>query len=983
MISEKYIRLFKAVIKFIRLDSIRSRIIFTSVSFVCLLFVAAYFSNTMVSRTNTTSDANSLQRQQALAHLTEITEIIWDIDTSLEEFLIEQDPLLSERIISRLEELLRKLPELNKLSFYEDTTNNDQITLLLGKYSRNLKKSVDKILKVSGSRNELYPALHILSTKLKPITEEFSNQLDIAINSAKENHYRAKEDEILVLFQDTKSLWQELTGSFSHLAATRFYLDANKLGITSRSHQRYSNKLAGKIQSNIDKLNELHRSDYLTLNQTNSLGKIKNLLPVWLNYQQKVLGIYTSEILRRDKVIMMKEILPTFRKLWITVKLLNDNTAEFTSRDITAMRRTSDKLSDAIWLLAIIGALTTILGFLMYEFAVLRPIRDVSNALNAEAQGVPGPVLKDSTAIEISNLVNAYYTMRSKVNSRQQRLQAIFENAAEGIITADEHGTIESFNAAAESLFLYSSEDVIGKNFNMLLADNQGAWNENIHKFTDNDDGGLVNNEREVLGRRSNNKIFSMSLKISKILLDGDILYSALVSDVSERKAMMEHLKNIAERDALTGLSNRYHFQIELERVVHEVRRDSSRLCALLYIDLDNFKYLNDTLGHAAGDMLLSEVADNLGKRTRRSDLVSRIGGDEFTLLIYDTNYSSVQKVAEDYQKFLSSYTFNYKGNQYDTGCSIGVAIINSNTNNAEEVLSQADFACHLAKSAGKNRIHMFNPESKAEISNLTQDISWSRKIRDAIDNDQFYLVYQPIIKGNAMVPEYFEVLIRLKENDNGVIMPAGFIRTAERFGLAPDIDKWVVKNALKKLAQYHRSNPQLKFTINLSGNSVSDTGVLAVIQQTIELTGINPETIMFEVTETAAIEDLAAARLFLAELRDMGCKTAVDDFGAGMSSFTYLQDLPVDIVKIDGRYVENLDSNPVNLALIHAMNNIAHALGCKTVLECVKDKPTFDLVQNLNIDYFQGYYFQKPALAPLYEVRNNESDDSSEVITS
>jgi diguanylate cyclase (GGDEF)-like protein/PAS domain S-box-containing protein len=981
MLADKQLLKIRSFIKFIHLDSIRGRIIYSSAAFVLLLFVAAYFSSTLVSRTNTTSINNSFQRQQTLTLLTEITDSIWEIETTLQQYLVEPNEAFRISIISKLDDLLFKLPELNKLSFYENTSNNDQIILLLGKFTYNLDKAIRDVIKTRQSKKKLYPAVYIDSKKLLPVYAAVGEQVEISTNIALVNISESQQDEILNHFKEIKLAWSKMSLAYSQFSAGLPGLNNYQLKLSVRTQKIITTKQAGIIQSRLDKLDNLRRNNLLINNQNNSLNKLKQLLPVWLNYHQKILSIHASTKLRKDKALMQDEIMPMFKKIWITIKLLSDNTAEFTSRDIVAMRTTSDKLSNAIWILAFIGALTTILGILIYEYAVLRPITNISEALNAEATGTPGPELIKSSALEINSLVNAFATMRRKVNSRQKRLQAIFDNAAEGIVTIDKNGVVESFNAASEKLFLYAEKDVVGKNISILVPDEHAGLHDNyLFNFNKHGGAGIIDSDREVLGKRSDGSVFPMSLKVSKIEIEGRVIYSALVSDISERKAMIDHLKNIAERDTLTGLSNRYHFQIELERVVHEIRRDTQKICALLYIDLDNFKYINDTLGHAAGDMLLSEVADILGKRTRRSDLVSRIGGDEFTLLIYDTNYKAAQNVADNYQKFLSSYVFNYKGNRYDIGCSIGVAIISNATKNADEVLSQADFACHLAKSAGKNRIHMFNPESKAEISNLTQDISWSRKIRDAIENNQFYLVYQPVINADTLAADYFEVLVRLKGDNQETIMPNAFIRTAERFGLAPDIDKWVIKVAIHKLAQYHRSNPDISFTINLSGKSVSETGVLAVILQTIESTGVNPEAILFEVTETAAIADITAANLFLAELRDMGCKTAIDDFGAGMSSFTYLQDLPVDIVKIDGKYTQNLENNPVNLALLNAMNSIAHALDCKTVIEYVEDKATYDLIKNLGIDYYQGFYFQKPAATPLYVIKNINDDNENEL---
>lgn len=964
--------------KLVRLDSIRSRIIFASVIFMLLLFVAAYFSSSLVSRTNTASASNAFERQQTLTLLTEITDAIWKIETTLQLYLIDPNDFYKVEIITTLDELISKLPELNLLSFYEDTANNDQIIILLDNYIKKLNRKVNNVIEIRKDDSVIFPAGSITSKRMAPVDAEFLKQVNESIDNIKINTGNTKNNAVKSHFQELKYEWLIMTSSFNHLAATNSNLKRIELFDAVSQQKLHEIKQGDLIQAHFSILKSFQKNKLLNSSLEISLDKLKRLASVWSTYHQQVMEFYLVGKKRKDLALMRLEVLPLFKQIWITINLLTDNIVEFTSKDIIAMRETSGKLSNAIWLLAFIGALTTILGIIIYEYTVIRPIANVSKALNAEATGIPGPELATSSASEINDLVTAFSAMRSKVNSRQQRLQAIFDNAAEGIVTTNEHGIIDRINSAAEKLFLCSEKDVVGKNISLLVP----KPHSDIHdKYKDqvimSDKHHFLDRENEVTGRRTDGTIFPMSLKVSKIKLEGKIIFSALVSDISERKAMMEHLKNIAERDTLTGLRNRYIFQIELDRVVHEARRGTNVICAVLYIDLDNFKYINDTLGHAAGDRLLTEVADILGKRTRRSDLISRFGGDEFTLLVYDTNFDAAKNIAEDYQANLSNHIFNHKGIRYDISCSIGVSLISNKTKNADEVLSQADFSCHLAKTAGKNCVHMFNPESESEITTLTKDISWSRKIRDAIDNNQFFLHYQPVINSTTLSADYFEVLIRLKGENNETIMPTGFIRTAERFGLAPEIDKWVIEKAITKLAQYHKDSPDIKFAINLSGKSVSETSVLTVIQQAIETTGVNPEAILFEVTETAAIADLSTARHFLTELRAMGCQTAIDDFGAGMSSFTYLQDLPVDVVKIDGSYVHNLDSNPVNLALVQAMNNIAHALGCKTVIEHVSKKADFEAVSGLDIDYYQGYYFQKPGAAPLYEVKNSVNKKS------
>jgi diguanylate cyclase (GGDEF)-like protein len=451
-----------------------------------------------------------------------------------------------------------------------------------------------------------------------------------------------------------------------------------------------------------------------------------------------------------------------------------------------------------------------------------------------------------------------------------------------------------------------------------------------------------------------------MALKITEMTLEGRPLYIGLVADISERKALVEHLKKMAEHDGLTGLYNRSYFQTELERVVERVRR-TGKPCALLYIDLDNFKYVNDTLGHAAGDRLLIEVAGLLHRRARKSDLIARFGGDEFTILLQDVDGDQAGQAAESFRRQLADYRFRQGGEQITIGCSIGVALIGPQTRSAEEVLSQADLACHLAKRSGRNRVHRYQSTDAENSASMSLDMGWSRRIREAIEQGRFVLACQPIVATATREIEFYEVLIRMLDDKDGYIMPSGFLPTAERFGLSVDIDRWVIVNAIETLATLRQRCPGLRFSINLSAQTLGQPGVAELVQERLEATGLDPAALMFEVTETVAIADMAAAERLLARLQDLGCRTALDDFGSGMASFAYLRDLPVDFVKIDGRFVKNLAKSPVDQAMVKAMNEIAHALGKRTIAEFVEDEESFQCLQRLGVDYAQGYHLGRP----------------------
>jgi diguanylate cyclase (GGDEF)-like protein/PAS domain S-box-containing protein len=554
--------------------------------------------------------------------------------------------------------------------------------------------------------------------------------------------------------------------------------------------------------------------------------------------------------------------------------------------------------------------------------------------------------------------------MREQVHNRQERLQAVLDNTAEGIITFDDRGHIETWNHAARRLFGWNEEEILGSSIaRLIVSEAHETPPDQLDHYLWHEIQRLIGHEGEMTGRHRRGETFPLSLKISRMELGGRTRYTALVANIAERKAIMEHLKRLAEHDGLTGLYNRSYILEELERLVSRVKRNENTSCALLYIDLDNFKYVNDTLGHAAGDRLLTEVAAILDRRTRKSDLVARLGGDEFVVIIHDTTYEQIETMADSFRRQLADFGFQHEGRTVNVGCSIGVALVNHRCASHTEVLSHADLACHLAKRGGRNRVHVFSERDAESVSTMSLDMGWSRRIRDAIDRNRFVLVGQPVVDTRTRAIVCHEILVRLRDEDGSLIMPSGFLPTAERFGLAADIDQWIIAHAIDQLAAARRHNPAQCYAINLSAQSLTVPAVADLITRKLADTGLDPGALTFEVTETTAIADMGTAVDFLRRLRALGCKTALDDFGSGMSSFAYLQELPVGAVKIDGRFVRHLSDNPVDQAMVRAMNDIAHALGKITVAEFVEDEDTCRLLGEIGVDYAQGYHLGKPVV--------------------
>lgn len=659
-----------------------------------------------------------------------------------------------------------------------------------------------------------------------------------------------------------------------------------------------------------------------------------------------------------------------FGNMGAALLALEQEVARLGDYQVTYLAQASDRLLHAVRALGVAGLLVVGIGLAFFEWGLRRPMARTAHALRLEAAGEPDVYVPPTTLAETQDLALAFNDMRRQVRSRQQRLETILNNAAEGIITFDENGLIETCNRAAERLFGYVEAEVRGKPLSLLIPPEPTEIRENyLEHFVRVELARLVGHEGEIDGRHRDGTRFPMALKVSVIHLDGRKVYTGLVADISERKALFERLKAMAERDGLTGLYNRTYFHEELERVVARVRRHG-QTCALLYIDLDNFKYINDTLGHAAGDRLLMDIAVILSKRARKSDLIARLGGDEFAVLLYDTPTERATSVAESFRGALANYVFTYGGERVPIGCSIGVTVIDATTASAPEALAHADVACHLAKRAGRNRVHLFTERDNESVSSMSLDMGWSRRIKEAIERDRFTLACQPIIAAATRQIESYEVLVRLRGDGDEVILPGGFLPAAARFGLSVDIDKWVIFHAIETLARQRQRLPELRFSVNLAAPTLAEESVYELIVERLAATCLPPAALTFEVTETVAIADMTLATSFLGKVRALGCKTALDDFGSGFSSFGYLQDLPVDIVKIDGRFVRNVATSPVDQAMVRAMNDIAHVLGKQTVAEFVENEPAMQILTAYGIDFLQGYHFGRPdVLVPCKDI--------------
>ena len=435
---------------------------------------------------------------------------------------------------------------------------------------------------------------------------------------------------------------------------------------------------------------------------------------------------------------------------------------------------------------------------------------------------------------------------------------------------------------------------------------------------------------------------------------------SALNVTITAIRQRDEELRRLAENDPLTGLVNRGSFMRELENERERLAATGGH-SAVMFFDLDQFKYVNDTLGHAVGDRLLMQVANVLRGRTRGSDVVSRFGGDEFLVLARDAGVTEASALARSLNEIMRDFSLVEGGHAVTVNFSIGITVFDGRTSSNEEILAQADMACYAAKTRGRNRFQVYQP-GEEERARMTTDIGWSQLVKEAIRDDRFRLVYQPIEDVRPGAVEHYEVLLRLPTDSGEVVMPSVFLPVAQRFGLLAEIDRWVISHALQTLAAFRAEGRNICFSINLSAQGLEDAALLELVGELLQQHRLPPEAVVFEITEQTAVRYLDHARHVLQGLVALGCRLALDDFGKGFSSLSYLKHLPVEFIKIDGAFVCNLGDDPIDQAMVRAIVQVAQALGKRTIAEFVQDARAVQLLREAGVDYLQGYFIGRPA---------------------
>lgn len=606
-------------------------------------------------------------------------------------------------------------------------------------------------------------------------------------------------------------------------------------------------------------------------------------------------------------------------------------------------------------------------GYYLWFLHRGRALRDSSGA----------PIRMGGTFTDIS----LRKAVEEALHQEKERALVTLQAIADGVITTDAEGRIEYINPVGERLTGWS------------LAEAQSRRIEDILSLVDeNEHQPLVNPVRECLSRGEVVALSHHALLLSRHGVELALEHSAapihnrsgtvtgvvmVFRDVTEQRHLARQISYQAEHDSLTGLLNRRAFESRLERLIQSAQEQGYEH-TLLYMDLDQFKIVNDTCGHSAGDALLCEITALLRGKIRDRDAVARLGGDEFAALLEHCSPGAALRVANHILELIRDFRFVWQDKVFSIGVSIGLVPITTESRDKAEVLANADNACYAAKDAGRNRIHIYQPDD-VELAERHGQMQWIGRITEALEHDRLKLYFQPLrALGHGERGDHYEILVRMDDGKGNIIPPGAFLPAAERYNCSHLIDEWVIQHTLEWLADHPSQLERLSLcAINLSGQSIGNEHLLNTIIRNLHTLDVPAQKLCWEVTETAAIANLQSATLFINSLRALGCKFALDDFGSGMSSFAYLKHLPVDFLKIDGSFVRDIAKDPIDLAMVKSINEIGHLMGKKTIAEFVEDDTTLTLLTEMGVDYAQGYGIAKPM--PLSELTKSETRRSAQ----
>lgn len=550
------------------------------------------------------------------------------------------------------------------------------------------------------------------------------------------------------------------------------------------------------------------------------------------------------------------------------------------------------------------------------------------------------------------------------LSREKDQAEITLASIGDGVIRTDALGIVDYINPVARQMTGWRGDEAIGRPalevYRVVAESTRRARRDPVAICREEKRTIVLPGLHVLLARDGHEHIIRDS--VAPILdREDEVIGAVLVfKDLTQVRGLERQMTYLASHDALTGLLNRPEFEIHLEAAL-ESAREHGREHVLLILDLLQFKLVNDACGHVAGDELLRQVAHLLTTLVGADDVLARIGGDEFAVLLEDSAPAHARKVAGAIQQAFRMFRFSWAGQRFEVGVSIGLVPITAASDSVVQLLKEADAAAYLAREGGTNKIHEYVPDDVA-LAERHGQVEWVHRIRRALAEDRFCLYHQRIqpLTLNAGSTLH-EILVRMVGKNGAHIAPAGFIPVAERFQLGPSLDRWVIRNALRAMRESDQPLGQDAVSINLSGQSLGDDDFLDYLVERIEASGVEPGRIFFEVTETAAVANLSRAVRFIGALKEMGCRFILDDFGSGLSSFAYLKNLPVDMLKIDGAFVRSIETDPIRRAMVESIHQIGHVMGLATIAEWVETEATYKLLQELGVTYAQGFWIHRP----------------------
>jgi diguanylate cyclase (GGDEF)-like protein/PAS domain S-box-containing protein len=564
------------------------------------------------------------------------------------------------------------------------------------------------------------------------------------------------------------------------------------------------------------------------------------------------------------------------------------------------------------------------------------------------------------TFVAVVRDVTARRRIEESLRLEKERLRVTLHAIGDAVVATDGDGMVTYLNPVAERLLGVASADMIGQPHEEVIrtadAETRRMCRSPVATALATNETVQVGGECTLL--RPDGSFLAIEGSAAPIpgAEDRPAGVVLVFQDVTEARALVRRMAYDASHDELTGLVNRRAFE---EQVRTALADEAGGTHAVLYIDLDQFKVVNDTCGHGAGDQLLRRIADELRSGVRTNDTLARLGGDEFAVLLRQCPLDAATRVADTLRRTVEAFRFVWGDRAFPIGASIGVVAC-GHAQTLADVLSAADSACYIAKEKGRNRVHVHRPDD-ADVVQRTGEMQWASRLGSALDEGRFTLYGQRIVPVHGdRAGGHLEVLVRLREDDGRIIPPMAFLPAAERYGLMPSIDRWVVEHALGALASADRA-ADIHLSINLSGHTLSDEGFAEFVEAAFARHGVRYDQVCFEITETAAIANIVHAERFIRWFREQGGRFSLDDFGSGLSSFAYLKRLPVDFLKIDGAFVRNLVEDSADEAMVSAVNHVGHVMGLKTVAEFVESDDILQRLAVLGVDFAQGYGIHRP----------------------